>query len=334
MINKPIESIYEKVPAVICTAGSYIAAINNAALRDVKGFSRGEVLYDSMRPEDILKFEADLLSGENGMSQVFELCGFYGFRRGVALFRRLLGKSFAVVFLFKDPTEAEDESFIEHLSCYDLLGDRSFFNEFIRISFHVDLGGFSDENRLMDMYDICRTGVIEMARRRDIYSFDISFCENNNEKSNMGYFSDVPMRSFLQVLFLAALIAGEITVERRVEVRLCKYGDDVEIRLTTDHGRVNIPVNTLDELALCVPSASSYVNTCEYVASRVGCSTFVLFSQEQKKLSMVFSFGKSEFEDVDFKCPMKNEMILKNCAMVLDRVHKLMLSNAKEQSEN
>ncbi len=330
MIEDKKESIYEKVPAVICTAGSYIAAANSCAMKDLRHFFEGELLYDSMRPEDILKFEADFLAKEKSISSSFELFDFHGYRRGVAIFRRILGKSFAVVFLFRTLTDTEYEIMSENLNEYDIFKDRSFFEEFIQISSHKNMEKLlEDENRLFSMYEMCRLGIEEMQRRRDVYNFDILFRENDDIKTDTVFFSDIPLSSFLQVLFLATTIAGEITVERKVEIKLCKYGEDVEIRVTSDVGRVNVPVNTLRELSLCIPAACSYVDTCEYVASKVGCRTFVLLSQRSEKLTMVFSFGKGEFEDVDFKSSLKTERIIKNCTFVLDNILNMKLRNAK-----
>ena len=334
MTDPKINSIYEKVPAVICTAGSYIAAANKGALKELKRFCEGELLYDSMRPEDILKFEADLLARDDCISPVFRLRDFYGYRQCVAMFRKILGKSFAVVFLFKNLRDDEYEELAEELAGYDIFRDRSFFREFIQLSNHSEMGRLADdEARLINMYDVCRIGIKEMMRRRDIYNFDISFCENDGLKRDTAYFSDVPLRSFLQVLFLAAALAGEITVERQVGIKLCRYGNDVEIRVTTDCGRVNAPVNTLGELSLCIPSAASYAETCEYVSSRLGCTAFVLFSEREDRITLVFSFGKSEFEDVDFKSPLKLERITDDCGFVLGNIFEMKSGNAKEQGE-
>lgn len=330
MTDNKANSIYEKVPAVICTAGSYIAAANKVALKEIKHFFEGELLYDSMNPEDILKFEADISSKNGCVSQIIELCDFYGYRCGVAMFRRILGKSFAVVFLFKNLEDHEYDILSEELKKYDIFKDRGFFLEFIQLNTHSEMGKLlEDEKRLINMYDVCRIGIKEMMRRRDIYNFDISFCENDELKMDMGYFSDIPSRSFLQVLCLASALAGEISVKRQVEIKLCKFGEDVEIRLTTDSGRVNVPVNTLGEISLCVPSATSYAEVCEYVSSRIGCRAFVILSEREGTLTMVFSFGKSEFDDVDFKSPLKSDRLVKDCGFVLDHIFKLRSRNAK-----
>lgn len=335
MIDSKTNSIYEKVPAVICTAGSYIAAANNAVLKELKHFSEGELLYNSMKPEDILKFEADFTAKEDCISENFEICDFYGYRQGVAMFRKLLGKSFAVVFLYKNLSEDEYKILMEELKNYDILKDHSFFKEFVQLSTHRGMENLlDDEKRLINMYDVCFLGIKEMQRRRDIYNFDISFLENDILKTDTGYFSDIPPRSFLQVLFLACAIVGEITVDRRVEIKLCKYGEDVEIRLTTDRGRISVPVRTLEEVSACIPSAGTYIDTCEYVASRVGCMTFVLFPETSENITVVFSFGKSEFEDIDFKSPWNTERLVSDCDFVIDKILKIRSGNAKEQGKN
>ena len=295
-MNKIAKLYFGKTPAVVCTAGSYIALINEAAKAETRELFEERYLFDSMDPWDVLKYESAFLSQKDRLTMTFPLRGFFGYRYATAVFERLMGRRFAVVYL----SEECNFSLGEELSCKEetVGGDvRAFLERLTSLSDRVF--DYGDRLGLMDLRESvfkvvsriekdidCRIRVTESAFSRDLDVIPVS----------------VPLNSFMQMTMLLLSALSLVSVERRIEIKIVSCNGESELKIFTDQGKLKKKISDVDALIEEIPALSVLLSTCSFVAGSAGCRLSVRTDSAEDRLCASLILCDTETEKVDFKC--------------------------------
>lgn len=294
-MNKIAKLYFSKTPAVVCTAGSYIALVNEAAMPRFPHFCEGQYLFDSMDPWDVLKYEATFVSPKDRGVLSFSLFGSIGYKYATAVFERIMGRRFAIVYLGNDlqSLPGGDDVFD------DGPPDKStavFIAKLVSLSDDV----FDKEDRLglMDLRD--SVGVSLSAIGADI---DCRVTVTENEEAQMLDVIpvNVPLNSFLQMGILLLSVLSHISVSREIEIKINCCNDVKELRLSTDSARLKKSISHIDGLIEEFPSVAVLLSVCNYVAGCTGCGLSAYTDIENERVCLVLGLCEPEVERVDFK---------------------------------
>jgi len=251
-----IELYLSKVPAVICTAGSYIAAKNEEARKQLSSVSEGDLLFDRMSPENILKFDANFASSRSGNVFSFTVSCSGGARHAVALFDSICSKRFAAVMFYKNAPDI-DEIFsdIDQEPAFDLM------MKFASVMLGIPDERFEpdDKRGLIDLRNSTKA-LLERLSDRGIVA---SYSENREMELSCGMPEDIPLGSYLQMIMLMLYVTDSIGGCKDTEVKLCKFGGDAEVRVSTAVSPSLCFFNGIDELAHTLPSVGTYLYVCD-----------------------------------------------------------------------
>lgn len=294
-MNKIAKLYFGKTPAVVCTAGSYIALVNEAAQDALSGFHEERYLFDSMDPWDVLKYEATFLSQRDRVTMSFPLHNFYSYKNATAVFERIMGRRFAVVYLSRGEASLSGEDMEKRDVSPDALA-KAFIGKLIGLRDSV----FDCDDRLglMDLRESVRRAVSSVEKDIDCR---IRITENAAANGLEHIPVDVPLNSFLQMTMLLLSAVSTVCAERRIEVKIVCCNDERELRIYTDTGRLKRRVYDVDALIEEAPALSVLLSTCSYVAGCTDCSLTVRTDSESGRLCASLVFCDTETEKVDFK---------------------------------
>lgn len=323
MVDNIIETFYSNVPAVICAAGSYVAGANdNARMRAGSRFE-GNYLFDFMEPSDVLRYEAYFCSNKDEEVFSFPLSGFFGFSYGAAVFESILGRRFAVVFLSGNEMEvisnvrkilSKKESKMQNDSIY------AFAKEILAIPeyrFQLNNKGITD---------IKSATKASIVRIKSIYRFkDIDIEVLENEEMKRAYYMpiDISLSVYFELLMLILSAVGETGKERKLKIKLCKYGMSAEVRISVPYKEIVSAVSDIDDLCAVVPASASYITVCEYIAGTANSLLTVKVDGKSGELTYVLSFGEYSDTRTDFKCMTPPEISEDQSLFVLKYIDKL-----------
>ncbi len=288
------KSIYE-VPAVICTAGSYISAANSHRGEWNSTPEIGARLYDYMAPFDALCFEAHYAHSEDSIL-AFPLKCFFGFNFGYAYFTTLAGRRFGAVLLFKNK-----KAFLEWEKDRAKLSDSEYKIMLLPyISTLSSLSDFdTDKNVLFDLKGATYSTVKNVMNSRTCEGFSVFVTQNTEMEKTSCMPEGIPLSAYVQMLVNMLLVMGTVSDERSLEIRLCRYSICSEVRVTTEIELYDACITDIETLIQLYPAVNSCLSACRYVAGLYNSELTVIF--ENGRLTLVLSLKEREYDDTDFK---------------------------------
>ena len=293
MEAKIIRSFLSKVPAVICTAGSYIASKNLEAKQRLGWLFEGGMLFERMSAENVLKYEAHFASCRAGDAFSFTVSSAEGPWLAVALFDSIYSRRFAEVLFFKSREEMERE----------LCAEASELTNEEKIGFVTTLLGIAEKR----FEPLDRRGLIDLKKstshltsKLEKLGISAVYSENEEAKNAFCIPQDIPMVSYLQMVMMISLALGSISPRSAVSLRLSKYGKNAELAVSSDDISASPEIQGTDDFLELYPFVLPYISICRYVASICGCA-FDMRRDSANQLSLVLSMGEQNDIDVDFK---------------------------------
>ncbi len=293
MEAKIIRSYLSNVPAVICTAGSYIASKNTEARQKLGWLFEGGRLFERMNPESVLKYEAHFASCRVGDAFSFTVNTTDGLWYAVARFDSICTRRFAEVLFFKGRDEMERE--LEKESSEPTNEEKV---EFASILLGISEESFepTDKKGLIDL----KTSTAHLISKISEMGISASFCENEEAGCAICIPEDIPMVSYLQMVMMMVLSIAGACRTASVFLKICKYGKNAEVAVGADTFDF-VGIQSCDDLSRAFPSVAAYISLCSYIAGIYGCTLEVRNDSDVGCLSLVLVIGERPLFDVDFK---------------------------------
>lgn len=292
MDAKIIRSYFKKVPAVICTAGSYIAKRNPFA-KEKHGIPlEGERLFERMSPECVLKYEAHFASCRKGDAFSFVIDSGESELYAFAMFDSIYSRRFAEVLLFESRQEMEAALLWEAAEPAD--GEMAVFAAAL-LDICDSVFEPQDKRGLIELKSTTENIISRIA--------DMGICAHyreNEEAEKAAYMpADIPMDVYQQMVLLIVMAMNSVGAPQ-VTVTLSKIGDGAELSgevLSTD---TLDGIFDVDSLLAAFPAASTYLSLCRYIAELYEC-TVQLRRDGEGRVALILSMGEKRDIDVDFK---------------------------------
>ena len=287
-----IKSYLKEMPAVICTAGSYIAAKNSEAEKQLRWLSKDGKLFDHMSAEYILKYEANFARSLDGDIFLFSLKGPDGEWHAIAVFDSICSRRFSGVFFFKEKKSAE--SFARAVPCILSKNEKI---AFASVLLEIPEESFEplDKSGLIDI----RSSTLAVMQKLEGVGVFADFSENPAMKEAACIPVDIHLINYLQMALLMILAAKEISEDCGVSVKLCRYGDVAELRVLANLRSSLYGYATVDELMRNFGEAIPYISVCKYIAGISDCIFDVKTSEVG--VTILISINEKKYMDVDFK---------------------------------
>ena len=288
----------EEMPAVVCTAGSYILK-RNSFVEDLRGkFEEGRALFDSMEPRDVLRFDACFAAWKSAEVFTFPLSASGRYTKGCAMFSTVLGHRLAVVLL-----EGAGNSGLLQRALKMSPRERESFccsniKSILSVPDHLPLAGERDS--VMDIKTAARRVLSNFSNMKRAADFTFTITENAEMERTAYMPCEMPLRAFVQAAVQMLFIATAVSAERSAELRLCKYNMQAELRVITEL-ESGLSVSSAEALSRLYPEIAANISVCTYAAGLFNSSFTVCCHRDEKKLSLVLSIGAGEYGDVDFK---------------------------------
>lgn len=301
MIYDIISEFYGETPTVLCTGDSFVVCANPAASAKLRHIAEGERLFDYMRALDILKYRVYADSAEQTEPLVFEISGYYGYTRACVVFDRIMGRRFAAVRLFRSGETAVPPQKLRSDSSASARSQD--VSAFLSVLAGLPVSMFDGDDRvgLFDLREAtakCINDIIRQSRNIDC-SVDI---DENVEMSECACFPvSVGLPNFMKMLTALLYVANDLSHSGNIHVRLCRYGGEGELRISTDTTRLTAVSGGIDAIMEEVPSVSVYLAACEYIAGCSGCSLDVSVSDCAHCVTLILTFDEKSSAGIDFK---------------------------------
>lgn len=326
MNTKIIKAYLSKVPAVLCTAGSYIAVKNAVAAKKLSWLSEGGRLFERMSPESVLKYEAHFSSCRAFGAFCFTVNSAEGPLFAVADFDSIFDRRFAMVSFFKSREEMEAELSIEREE--PTAEDKAAFaTAFLGIS--DDCFEPVDKRGLIDL----KKYTAHLVSKLEFLRLPLSFCENGEAEGAVCMPVDIQGVSYMQMITMLVLSLGNAGKGGNVSVKLCKYGDGAEVLCKAKVSCELLGIRSLSDLSQALPAAAPYLSLCSYIAGSCGCSLEVR-SEGESLLSLALVIGERPFFDVDFKSRDQLLYFEEEFEFLLEYITRLSSYDAKQKSED
>lgn len=294
MDSETIENVFDMMPAVVCTAGSNIIATGGRISPPLSETVIGKALFDHMDPFDVIRYTAHFYSDDSKVSLGFSLEGFFSFKYGIALFKSILNRRFAVVLLFENICDDIEDM----VRCFALDGKlQSGYDLLLELS-KLD----EDSEAAASGIDIIDAkGVTEMLVDHG-YCPDLYVSTVGNKE---GEITDIPLnvprKSFLLLVMLIIRTLDIVSVQRAVSVRLTRLSDRLEMRFVTDAMAVRNTDCDICGLISSCPSSQIFLSLIEYTCILYNATLDVLSTKDCESLSFVLTFFDDVPEALDFK---------------------------------
>ena len=296
MRDSAVSRYLSDTPCALCTPGTLIEAVNEAASAMGK-LVPGSLLSEHMAPLDILKFEAAAKSVFTLPPLVFPTDVLYPKGAAAAFFEEIFGKYFAVTVFYRSLEKCQkDISLTDQRKAKAL----PFVNRLIE-----DLVNIPEEN-FAKRFDVGAFRTPELTRRTigDLMEelvfldCDVSFSiQQSAPDTDIG----IGPGSFMKALSLLLYAANDLSCERRISVEVSVRGTVPTVTVRTRTERTKAPVNCTDALISEVPSVGAALDLCGYVA---GCSGFVLSARcsEYGEVSLSLTRDSRPIPELGFRC--------------------------------
>ncbi len=298
MDQSMVGSFFSHMPMVICTSSSTVVQANPSASAKLKRIAEGEKMFDYMDPYDILRFEAAFTEGEERIVLNFPIAGYHGFHYAASVHTRLMGRKFAGVYLFHSKKNFDD--------CRQaVFADRGIdtnakTTEFIKLIADIPEELFPNGGQTMfDLRAGLRMAVSDAARKCDFIDCELEFADDSEDDECIP--TGVNMDQFLRMILLMLGAMNNITSSRHIDIKLCRYGEDSEVRITTKTEAIDSVVSNADGLVEAVPGISMMVSACDWLAGCSRCAFSVNVSDDCNNVTLALMMPSRYSEDVDFK---------------------------------
>lgn len=301
MVYDIISEFYGETPTVLCTGDSFVVCANPAASARIRHIAEGERLFDHMRALDILKYRAYADSAERTEPLVFEISGYYGYVSACVVFDRIMGRRFAAVSLFRSGETAVPPQKL-HSDSAASASSRD-VSSFLAILAGLPVSMFDGDDRvgLFDLREAtgkCINDIISQSRNIDC---SVTVDENGEMSEYACFPVSVGLPNFMKMLAALLYVANDLSRSGNIHVRLCRYGGEGELRISTDTTRLTAVSGGIDAIMEEVPSVSVYLAVCEYIAGCSGCSLDVSVSDCAHTVTLILTFAEKSSAGVDFK---------------------------------
>lgn len=271
MMDQVINTYFSNIPMVLCTDGTFVAAGNPAACARLKHLSEGESLFEYMSSFDALCFETafDCVSQE---VSVFSLKGYHGFRYAVAVFQKLMGRRFAAVYLFQNKKDCDIFQRYYKGQAAEGKPSQNRISAFVSAITGIDAGRIREpeDEGLFDIKTVTVRTLKDMTADCDFLDCEINFVQNKEAESRTCIPSAIGVGNYIKLLMCMIFVLNDLTTSRKIEVKLCSYGDAFEIRMATYTEKFPIGVSNLDGLSSSLPGCSTRLTLCRYIAGYCG----------------------------------------------------------------
>ena len=296
--DRIIDIYYDSLPCILCTADSYIASANDALRKKLSQDVEGELLYNSMKASDALLFDSLFEDGKGEREMSFDLRDFHGYFHACAFVGTVEEQRLAIVVL--DTASKED-------FCHPSVGcDLCKMTKDQRADSFADMvckasGAGDGACSTIDLKREC-AGLKDSLLRSKLFSNgSFSFSENRKFKSCDTAPVKLGQRCFLKLFLLSAFAALRLSANDKVDVRLCKYLRQYEIRFETQCSFFDSSRLSAQEIEGADLQAASALVACAKIAKNLICPIDISVKKEGNKLCLGFSFGEGEYDEVDFK---------------------------------
>lgn len=302
MLNIVIETYFSNIPMLLCADGGYIAEGNAAARERLKHFSEEASLYDHMVAYDAMCFE----TAYNCVSDeilTFPLKGYYGFRYAAAVFQKLMGRRFAAVYLFQNQKECM--TFREYCKNRKQVGRQTQeqISAFVTAITGIDSSRFSkpEEDGLFDLKAITICTLDDLVAACDFLDCDVTFTQNKEAEGMSCIPSAIGTDNYIKMLMCMVYVLNHLTTNRKIEVKLCNYSEETEVRMTTKAEKLPVGISDLDGLASSVPGCTAKLTLCQFIAGRCGGKLQARTMHDTGQISLVLTLTPNVPDDVDLK---------------------------------
>ncbi len=295
MRESAVNRYLSETPCALCTLGTLIEAVNQAAAATGK-LIPGSLLSEHMAPLDILKFEAAAKSVFPLPPLVFPVDVLYGKGAAAAFFEEIFGKYFAVTVFYKSQEECEKDLSLIHqrqAKAHPFIG--RLVEDLINVpeenfAKKCDVGAFSTP-------ELTRRTVEDLLEELEFLDCDVSFNIRQSARDAIGIGPD----SFMKALSLLLYAANDLSCDRRISVEVSVRGNVPTVAVRTRTERTKAPVNCTDALISEVPTVGAALDLCGYVA---GCSGFALSARcsEYGDVSLSLIRDAHPIPDMEFRC--------------------------------
>lgn len=302
MLYNVIETYFSDIPMLLCADGAYIAEGNPAARSCLKHLSEGQSLYDYMIPYDAMRFET-AYSCVSSEILTFPLQGYYGYHYAAAIFQKLMGRKFAAVYLFH--TQKECRIFKEYCENRKQVGtqNQEQVSAFVAAITGIDSSRFSklEEDGLFDLKAVTVRTLDDMVAVCDFLDCDVCLSQNEEAEEKPCIPSAVGTGNYIKMLMCMIYVLNHLTTNRKIDVRLCSYGEETEVRMTTKAERLPAGISDLEGLMDSVPGCAAKLSLCEYIAGRCGGRLQARTMHDVGQITLVLTLTPNVPDDVDLK---------------------------------
>ena len=302
MLYDVIDMYFSNIPMVLCADGAFVAEGNAAACSRLKHLSEGETLFSHMTPFDALRFEAayDCTSDE---LLTFPLKGYHGFHFAAAAFEKLMGRRFATVYLFQNKKECD--IFCQYYKNREQVGRQSQerISSFMSAITGIDSTRFSgpEDEGLFDLKAVTARALQDMTSACDFLDCETTFVQNKEAEGKPCIPSAVKIGNYIKMLMCMVYVLNDLTTSRKIEVKLCNYGEESELRMSTYTEKLPVGVSDLEGLIDSMPSCATRLTLCQYVAGCCGGTLQARTMQGTGQILLILTLSPCIPGDVDLK---------------------------------
>lgn len=293
-----------KRPCIICTESSLVISGNEAASKKLQRLFEKEQLFSFMSPYDILRYEAAISISEPEAFD-FQLNSYHGYSWAMALPQRLGGRVLVAVTLYK--SRQESAAFMSELKDTESLPSARLY-EFVEEFSEIDMPSLDEIERdaLFDIKAVTKQLSQDLHGEIEIFDCEIDYSENKQMEDTPCMPSAIGIGNYLKMVISMMYVMNDITNSRRISVRLCRYEDTVDIRMTTDSKQFFSAVSSVNALIETFPSCILRLSLCEFIAVQTGCVLSVSSSREKQSITLSLLSKPKNGEEPDFRS--RNQM--------------------------
>ncbi len=302
MLYDVIDMYFSNIPVVLCADGAFVAEGNAAACSRLKHLSEGETLFSHMTPFDALRFEAAYDCASDEMIS-FPLKGYHGFRYAAAVFQKLMGRRFATVYLFQNQKECD--IFRQYYKNREQVSRQSQerISSFMSTITGIDSSRFSrpEDEGLFDLKAVTARALHDMMSACDFLDCETTFVQNKGAEGKPCIPSAVGIGNYIKMLMCMVYVLNDLTTSRKIEVKLCNYGQEPEVRMTTYTEKLPVGVSDMDGLIDSMPSCATRLTLCQYVAGCCGGMLQARTMHDTGQILLILTLSPDIPDDIDLK---------------------------------
>ncbi len=327
MNSNLIKSYFEKVPAVICTAGSYIAVMNSWAKSQLGWLCEGDSLFKAMSPETALKYEAHFASSNDGEVFAFTTDGPEGVWYALAVFDSICERRFAGILFFREKEKPEM-----------VISDTGkVLSKEEKAAFATVLLGISDKR----FESLDKRGLIDirctteaLISKFENLGISTEYSEDFDVDSVSYIPENIPMTNYLQLAVMMIYAAEEVADGSKIGVRLCKYGESAELRVCVSSSFRLSGIGCIEELNRAYPSVALFFDVCTYIAGLSDCAFDIKLSEEGEGVVFCLTLNERLYCVADFKSTDTSAYFRECFGFVHSFANLLRSCNAKQEGEH